>query len=101
MTKQDFVLELRKAYPTARPEFIDVLIEALETHAKKNNDYNGSAPLFPATGESLYFDIRRKFGRLHNIIQSNEDPMVDESIKDTALDLGVYAFLLVEELRKK
>jgi hypothetical protein len=91
---------LKQTYPNARPGFVEVLVEALEIHAKKNKDYNGAKPLFPATGASLFYDLQRKFGRLYNIIQSEEDPQVSESLIDTALDLGVYSFLMVEKLKE-
>lgn len=94
--KLEVLSMLEDNYPTARKGFIRVLVKALEIHAKKNNDYNGKKVLFPATVESLYHDIRRKFGRLYNIFAEGSEVMVDEKLEDTVLDLGNYAFLMAE-----
>lgn len=91
---------LEEAYPTARPGYIHILLKSLETHAKKNNDYNGEKVLFPADKDSLYYDIRRKFGRLYNIMSGTSIKVTEETLVDTALDLGVYSLLLAEELEK-
>jgi hypothetical protein len=98
---QGIINVLKENYPTARPGFVEVLVEALETHSKKNNDYNGRKVLFPADVESLFYDIRRKFGRLYNLLSEETKPKVDEKLKDTAIDLGNYSFLLAEELKKE
>ena len=90
---------LEDNYPTARKGFIRVLVRALDTHARKNNDYNGKKVLFPATVESLYHDIRRKFGRLYNIMDETTEVMVDEKLEDTAIDLGVYSLLMAELIK--
>ena len=72
MSKQEDIYELEHSielvFPTARPGFIKILVQALELHAKKNNDYNGKKVLFPPTTSSLYYDVRRKMGRLFNIM---------------------------------
>ena len=94
----DIVNLLQKDFPEARYGFIKILIQALELHAKKNNDYNGKKVLFPATVESLYYDVKRKFGRLYNIIEQETQVQVDEKLEDTVIDLGNYAFLLAEEM---
>lgn len=93
--------DLMMAYPTARVGFIRILIKALSIHAKKNNDYNGKHVLFPPSVNSLYQDIKRKMGRLYNIMDGKTEVMVDEKLEDTVLDLGNYAFLLAEEMQKE
>ncbi len=85
-------------YPTARPGFVKILVQALELHAKKNHDYNGTSPLFTPDIKSLYYDLRRKFSRLHNLITENAVNMVDEKLEDTVMDLGVYSLLMAEEI---
>ncbi len=98
--KLEVLAMLEDNYPTARKGFIRILVKALELHAKKNNDYNGKKVLFPASVESLYHDIRRKFGRLYNIMDSGGEVMVDEKLEDTVLDLGNYSFLMAEMMEE-
>ena len=90
---------LLEKFPTARPGLVSVLVDALDIHARKNHDYNGKlAEKDPSTFElhGKFFDIRRKYNRLLNAIEGNGVTMVNENLEDTALDLGVYAFLMAE-----
>lgn len=90
---------LEDNYPTARKGFIRILLKALELHAQKNNDYNGKRVLFPASVDSLYHDIRRKFGRLYNIFDEKTEVMVDEKLEDTVIDLANYSLLMAEKIQ--
>ena len=101
ITREQLTEQLKKDFPTARPGFLDIVASAIYLHASKNNDYNGTKPLFPATVQSLYHDLKRKFGRLYNFLENTDKHMmVSESLEDTALDLGVYAFLMSEKIRE-
>jgi hypothetical protein len=97
--EEELRVELRQKFPGARGGFIDVLVEALALHEKKNHDYNGIAPLFPATSNMLFHDIRRKFGRLYTQMENGESYKINESLLDTVIDLGNYSFLLAEKLK--
>ncbi len=102
MTTPEIKELLCKEFPTARPGFVDVLILALAIHAEKNNDYTGNADnKFDLGLKAKFFDINRKFSRLYYMLWEERKPMVGEQVDETTLDLGVYAFLLCEELRKK
>lgn len=98
------VQKLSEIYPTARPGFINVLIDALELHARKNNDYNGTKidkiPFTTFETMAKMADVRRKYSRLYHLLAENVEPKVDENLEDTVIDLGVYAFLLLEYLRE-
>ncbi len=100
-TKEQLFEQLKEDFDTARPGFLNVIADAIYLHASKNNDYNGVNPLFPATVESLFFDLKRKFGRIYNQLGNGTVYQVSESLQDTAIDLGVYAFLMVEKLREE
>jgi len=102
-TSQELEKELVESFPTASPGFISVILEALEIHSLKRHDYNGenSVDKFDLGLKSRFTDINRKFARLYHIIWENNEPKVTaETAIDTAMDLGNYAFLMVEELRK-
>lgn len=101
--RQDIVNLLQKDFPNARPGYLEVVVQAIELHAKKNNDYNGSKPLFAErpTLQEMFYDIKRKYSRLHHLIMGGTDPQVDEKLEDTALDLGNYGFLLAEDIISK
>ena len=93
---------LQTAYPTARTGFIKVVVDALELHAKKNNDYNGKTEVLTINKfETMakFADVRRKYSRLYHLIAEEAEMKVDEQLEDTAIDLGVYAFLLTAYLR--
>lgn len=102
MNKEDIKFALISSFPTARPGFIETLVDALELHAKKNNDYNGefqkAMEISKFETMSKFADVRRKYSRLYHLIAEEKEMKVDEQLKDTAIDLGVYAFLLTEYL---
>jgi len=106
------IKKLEKTFPTARPGFIKVLMEALELHAKKNNDYNSGETKKPQTytdGQSKmnsdfeliakFCDIRRKYSRLYNSIVNKREMKVDEKLEDTTIDLLVYSALFLEYIK--
>jgi len=104
VSKQELTDAILELYPTARPKFIEIVLDAIEIHAKKNNDYNGGGSvdifynMFGLNGR--FYDIWRKVQRLHSIIISKTKVMVKESAIDTAKDLGNYAFLLAEDIER-
>jgi hypothetical protein len=94
--------QILEEFPSASPGFVDILIEALEIHAKKRNDYSGKNFVqvfseFETVGK--FHDIKRKYDRMYNKIANKAEYQVNESLEDTALDLGNYAFLFLEYLR--
>lgn len=102
--KEDLITIILNNYPKARPGFIEVVVDAIELHAKKNHDYNGDKEenkldVLGVTGK--FCDIWRKVSRLYHVIMEKSIPMVDESVEDTAIDLGVYAFLMVEKIKEE
>ena len=80
---------------------IEVLLEALELHARKNHDYTGNAKInpFDLGLKGRFHDLNRKFSRIYHIMWENREIKVDEKLEDTAMDLGNYSFLLVEDLK--
>jgi hypothetical protein len=98
-TREQIVFDiLRKRYPGAREDFLCVVVEAISLHEKKNTDYNGVKSIIPTElfgVNGKVYDIGRKFTRLFHLIVEGQDMKVQEEILyDTAIDLGVYAFLL-------
>jgi len=103
MNKKTIQEFLESEFPYARKGFISIIVDALELHSNKNHDYNGSDKeikhsLFET--HSKFADVRRKYDRAHHLLAENEEPKVDETLEDTIIDLGNYAFLLAEYLRK-
>jgi len=107
------VEKLKKLFPTARPGMIEVFMEALELHARKNSDYNNGI----IDGSNSYSDnriiinndfelvakfcdIRRKYARLQNAIVNKREMKVDEKLEDTAIDLLVYSGMFLEFIKK-
>lgn len=91
--------ELIEAFPTARPRLIQIFIDTIDLHARKNNDYNGNMDLYRATGVvGRFCDIWRKVIRMFNAIILETKLVVDENLKETGKDMMVYDALLVEEL---
>lgn len=71
------------------------------TYAKKNKDYNNSfGRQFDKYGPiSVLVRLGDKFGRIENLILQDRDPeVVDESLKDTLVDLAAYAMMTLIEL---
>jgi len=104
--------KLKKLFSTARPGVIKVFIEALELHAKKNNDYNNGIIDNSNTYNdnriitnndfelvAKFCDIRRKYARLQNVIVNKREMKVDEKLEDTAIDLLVYSALFLEHIK--
>lgn len=95
---------LETAYPNARVGFIRVLVDALDLHARKNHDYNGALSVQVHNKFEMYSklnDVRRKYSRLYHLLAEEKEMKVDEQLEDTAIDLGVYAFLLTEYIRSE
>lgn len=93
---------LQEAYPDASPGFIAIMVDAIEVHAKKRHDYNGPAFVQEHTSFHLvgkFWDIKRKYDRLYNRFVKQVEYKVAESDEDTLLDLGNYAFLMLEYIR--
>ena len=98
-TTEKMLIEL---YPNARPGFVKILVAALDIHSKKNHDYNNTdvQEYIPFETLGKFFDIRRKYSRLNTIISREGSFLVDETLEDTALDLGVYALLFAEYIKE-
>lgn len=96
---EEAIETLKKQFPTARPRLIEVLVECIELHARKNNDYNGDMDLYRATGVvGRFCDIWRKVIRLFNAIIQKTEMVVSENTIETSNDMIVYTALLTEEL---
>jgi len=94
--------KMHELYPHAELGFIDILIEALELSNRKSNDYQGKNFVqeydeFHTIGK--FHDIKRKYDRLYNKVAKKTEYQVDESLEDTAIDLGNYAFLFLLYIR--
>lgn len=98
------------------PRFYRLLEEMAETHSRKNHDYaEASNPLsnFQEVAEATSlspFDVIRVFlatkvARIKQLWIKKRNLVVGESIKDSLMDLAVYALLgiimLEEEDKKK
>lgn len=80
-------------------EFEQVLEKARVLRAKKNHDYgnafmasyNDSKAINSTRGNvSIYWDLKRKFDRLDNLLLNNSKMMVaDETLEDTLLDISI------------
>lgn len=98
------VAELKQRFPSARPRLIELAVEAISLHADKNNDYHGggSGGEFASLGlVGRLHDLTRKIGRLHNFIVRGGRQMTKENLRDTSLDLAVYALLMTEDLERE
>jgi hypothetical protein len=105
MTKEELIASLGNSFPYANTKFIEVLADAIELHNSKNHDYRGGKKTYEHEHDdfekiAMFLDIRRKYSRLENIVKGNK-ALVDETILDTAIDLGVYAFLFAAYLREE
>ena len=94
--------KMHEMYPHAEIGFIEILIEALEISNKKQHDYSGKDFVqeyseFHTIGK--FHDIKRKYDRLYNKVAKKSEYLVDESLEDTAIDLGNYAFLFLLYIR--
>lgn len=86
-------------FPEARSGFIKTIVSALDIHANKNHDYNSKDSIQKYNAiETLakFLDIRRKYSRIENIIMNELQYKVNETLEDSAIDLGVYSFLFAE-----
>ena len=96
------VCSIEERFRGARPRVVELAFEALELHAKKNNDYTGNGPEYLSMGlHGRLCDVLRKVNRLHTFVVKGVRNMVPETLKDTAIDLAVYALLLAEDLERK
>lgn len=94
---------LKEYFPSARPGFIEALLQALAIHSKKNHDYNGKVvPIVFNDFEtkSKFSDIRRKYSRLFHMVAEEQEMQVDEKLEDTVLDLVVYSALFLEYIKE-
>ena len=90
---------LQEQYPDARPGFILMVTRLLELHANKNHDYNGKNQediISEFETAAKFADVRRKFSRLYHAIAEKNDLKVNESMRETSIDLAVYAILFAE-----
>lgn len=94
-------------------EFEKILDKAKTLREKKNKDYgnafltsyNDSKELHTTKGNaSIYWDLKRKFDRLDNLLLNNQKNVVaDETIEDTLLDISIMcanAIIALQERKK-
>ena len=81
--------------------FEEVLAEMLQTFLKKNHDYGNSfAKTFSEFGlVSAVVRMNDKMERLKSLLQAQAK--VDESVRDTLMDLANYSVMTVMELDKR
>ena len=74
--------------------------EINELYAKKNHDYGDSfAQSFREEGMAMVrIRLGDKFNRLKALTRGGEQKVVDESIRDTLIDLANYAIMTVLEM---
>lgn len=81
--------------------FEEVLAEMLQTFLKKNHDYGNSfAKTFSEFGlVSSVVRMNDKMERLKSLLKAQAK--VDESVRDTLMDLANYSVMTVMELDKR
>ena len=81
--------------------FEEVLAEMLQTFLKKNHDYGNSfSKTFSEFGlVSAVVRMNDKMERLKSLLQAQAK--VDESVRDTLMDLANYSVMTVMELDKR
>ena len=81
---------------TESEQFKQIVCTMYDTFCKKNHDYGNS---FSTTWQE-FGSLGHKYHRLLNLTKGTQ-PKVDESIRDTLLDLSNYCILTVMELDKE
>lgn len=78
--------------------FADIVGEMTELYAKKNHDYGDSfTEMFNEYGmTSVLIRLSDKYRRLKTL--SKGEALVDESVRDTLIDLACYAVMTIIEL---
>ena len=81
--------------------FEEVLAEMLQTFLKKNHDYGNSfSKTFSEFGlVSAVVRMNDKMERLKSLLQAQAK--VDESVRDTLMDLANYSVMTIMELAKE
>jgi len=101
---EKLIKQIIKQFPGCRHGVVKAMIDGLELHSRKHQDYNSDKyrDLYKLFGiQGTFFNIWRKIIRLYNGIIQKKDLTVNESLSDTAIDLLVYAAMLVDELREE
>ena len=90
-------------------KFDEILNKISILHEVKNTDYGNafgdtyqefaSYSDLAANGYALGL-LKNKINRLTNLMLSQEEPQVNESIQDTLIDLASYSIMFLEELQK-
>jgi hypothetical protein len=104
--------ELEKLYTSFRrpSPFYKTLLKAADLHSRKNANYAKESDPFsnfrlceqfgvPAW-KGVLVRMSDKWSRIMNLANGVPD-LVEESLKDSIMDLGVYAFILVSILEEK
>lgn len=86
------------------PRFYQILDEMAQLHSDKNHDYSGEDPLSNfkmcekmgiSAWEGILIRISDKWSRLLNFVKTKKFLVKTESVRDTLLDLAVYAILCI------
>ena len=80
-------------------QMIAVQKEALELFKKKNADYGDSFANYGPVG--VIIRMGDKIGRLSNVVNNGGNILVNESIRDTLIDLHNYAAMAIMLLDEK
>jgi len=117
MALSDLWLEIEERYDDTGGEenrdvtsIANIFMSSAVTCLRKNRDYGSSvfkvpvfAPDCPAA-TSIRVRMSDKFERITNLLKlqlQGEGPKVNESLEDTIMDLGVYCFLLLVEMKRQ
>jgi len=99
------ILELENAKLRGHPRFHELVKQMSELHSKKNHDYAGTEQPLNNLREVVGMGIPAwvgvgvrlsdKYTRMKNFIKNREFEFKEESLKDTMMDMAVYALLCI------
>ncbi len=82
-------------------EFRKIIEEMYDLHMRKNSDY-GSGNIGDLGEKGIYVRMWDKISRLKELVWNRkEQKVLDESIDDTIMDLGVYSIIMLIYRRGK
>ena len=94
-----------------KKEFDKILEYARALRERKNSDYgdgflkeyNNLQTVSTLLGNTaIYYDLKRKFGRIENILLTgNKNKVSDETIEDTLIDLAIISLNAVVAIKKR
>lgn len=113
--REKVIKDFKELWHWGDPAFYDLIVEACKLHELKNRGYAGNREPLANFYESEGFGIPAwkgclvrlsdKYSRIKTLVRGERDPSLIEvkkmeSLEDTILDLGIYAFIELVLLRK-